>query len=402
MSEGLMPLLSTAEVAIAHEHIGHATRRGQNARIGINQIGASNDLEAIAGFLSAKSRCSLDTQRMYRKEARRFVAWLAIERNMSVSEATSEDLRLYEGFLANPQPAERWVGKRGRRSPSEKATWTPPFAGPLSPPSISSSMTILRAMFSFLTESGYLLGNPFVAFGTVAQVGVDEQGRIYRKDRDSKTRNSIEPEDKDDLLFAIELLPRETAKDVYNYHRLRWVMNLLLLTGLRRSEAAEGRMGDITKQRDGWFLRVIGKGRRERMVPMPPRLVSELMVYRQSLGMSAMPALREVCPLVVPQRKRGGNMGAQEIYRTVKRSIEHLEVLLTERGDFERAMSVKKISAHWLRHTFAKSVADSTTDIRSLQSIMGHKDINTTMNYAHQSAEQQMAAVVRAFEPKPK
>lgn len=387
------------ELMLPESHLSIAAHQGTNATGGPNQLDASNDLDAVAGFLKAKSRKSEATIRQYRKEVTRFIAWLAIERNLSVSGVTADVLHDYERFLSFPTPIERWVGPRGKgtkRLGSDE--WKPPFAGPLSPSSISSALTILRSMFSFLSETGYLRGNPFVAFGAVVQVAQDAQGRIYRVDALAPVHRVLDEADKLDVLRAIEMMPRRNERERFWYHRVRWVFNLLLMVGLRRSEAASAMMADITKLKEGYFLSVVGKGMKKRLVPLPDQIIEELKVYRASLNMLPMPLLGEETALVVPKRKTGGNMSPMEIYRAVNRGMEQLVRILVEAGDTDRAERVRGISTHWLRHTYATDLIDSGADLRVAQDNLGHGDLNTTRRYVGENRKQQMDAVKKAFD----
>ena len=98
----------------SHKLLGIAKQQGRNFCEDINQLNADNDLDAVRGFMKAKSRKSEATKRQYKKEISRFVAWLAIEQGMSISGVTADELRAYEAFLSNPLPADVWIGKKGK------------------------------------------------------------------------------------------------------------------------------------------------------------------------------------------------------------------------------------------------------------------------------------------------
>lgn len=374
-----------------------ARTQGPNATGTLNQMNAINDIEAVQAFLAAKSRKSLATKRQYHKEVSRFMAWLAIECRLSVSATTSDTLRAYERFLSYPTPAARWIGKAGRQKP-DATGWIPPFAGQLSPASIAQALTILRSMFSFLAETGYLRGNPFVAFGAIAQVTRDEHGRVFTTSGDNPVDRVLQEDEKDALRAAIELLPQETRRQQFHYNRMRWLLALLLMTGLRRAEAAAMLMTDIKRLRDGYFLSVIGKGSKIRLVPMPETLVEELKTYRRSLGMYDMPLPGEDTPLVAPLRKGGGNMTSMEIYRIVKNAITVLIDQYREHGAHIEAERLQRVSTHWLRHTYATDIVNSGADLRIAQDNLGHKDLNTTRRYVAENRGEQMAAVCKAFD----
>ncbi|MFX9877880.1 integrase, partial [Acinetobacter baumannii] len=79
--------------------------------------------------------------------------------NKPLSSLTHEDFLVYRRFLADPQPAERWVMAPGRKAGRRDPRWRP-CAGPLSEASIRQAMTVLNSLMSWLVEAGYLAGNP--------------------------------------------------------------------------------------------------------------------------------------------------------------------------------------------------------------------------------------------------
>lgn len=374
-----------------------ATQHGRNRNEEANQLDANDDIEAVKAFFKAKSRKSEATKRQYRKEISRFVAWLAIERQLSISGVTADALNAYEAFLSNPQPASMWISSQGKPNP-DNTGWRPPFKGPLSPASISLSLTVVRSMFSFMANAGYLRGNPFVAFGDISQVAQDEHGRLYTVDSKAPIERTIADDDKHTILAGIEAMPRETKAELFRYHRIRWVLNLLLLTGLRRNEAADAFMGDVVKRREGYFLNVIGKGRKRRQVPMPDALIDELKVYRASLGLSEMPMLGEETALVQPVRKTGGNLTGQEIYRAVKSGIDEAIKALSATIGEDQASALRKISTHWLRHTYGHDLVAGGADLVITQDNLGHNDLNTTRRYVTDNRKRQMEATQKAFQ----
>lgn len=95
----------------------------------------------------------LHTYRAYRKEAERLLLWATVERGKPLSSLDAGDAQAYQAFLADPQPRERWCGpvSAGRWS----SRWRP-LAGPLSAVSRGHAVRVLRAMFAFLHDHGYV------------------------------------------------------------------------------------------------------------------------------------------------------------------------------------------------------------------------------------------------------
>jgi site-specific recombinase XerD len=138
--------------------------------------------------------------------------------------------------------------------------------------------------------------------------------------------------------------------------------------GLRVSEVVRLRVSDIDAQRD--LLRVEqGKGRKDRYTLLGPRLLAELRHYWQ--------VHRPAQPWLFPQRRKAAPMDpttAQKIYYAAKR----------------RAGITKAGGIHALRHSFATHLLEAGTDLPTLQRLLGHDSITTTMRYIH--VTQQRAA----------
>jgi integrase/recombinase XerD len=139
--------------------------------------------------------------------------------------------------------------------------------------------------------------------------------------------------------------------------------------GLRVSEVVRLRVSDIDAQRD--MLRVEqGKGRKDRYTLLGPRLLAELRRYWQ--------VYRPAQPWLFPQRRKATPMDpatAQKIYYAAK----------------HRAGITKAGGIHALRHSFATPLLEAGTDLPTLQRLLGHDSITTTMRYVHVT-QQRIAA----------
>jgi len=139
--------------------------------------------------------------------------------------------------------------------------------------------------------------------------------------------------------------------------------------GLRVSEVVRLRVSDIDAQRD--MIRIEqGKGRKDRYTLLGPRLLAELRHYWQ--------VYRPVQPWLFPQRRKAAAMDpatAQKIYYAAKR----------------RAGITKVGGIHALRHSFATHLLEAGTDLPTLQRLLGHDSITTTLRYVHVT-QQRVAA----------
>src|SRR5215216_511647 len=87
---------------------------GRNRSSGKAQIGATDDRSAVLAWL-ARYVDSPATLASYRKEAERLMLWCVLERRAALSDLTHEDLLVYQRFLADPQPVQRWVMEPGQK-----------------------------------------------------------------------------------------------------------------------------------------------------------------------------------------------------------------------------------------------------------------------------------------------
>jgi integrase/recombinase XerC len=144
------------------------------------------------------------------------------------------------------------------------------------------------------------------------------------------------------------------------------ILELLYATGLRVSELVGLDVDDV--DRAGLTVRVLGKGRKERIVPFGGRAAHALDVY---LGRSA--ARRG--PLFT--NRRGGRLSARAVHGIVRRSAAASGI-------------ARRVSPHTLRHTFATHLLDAGADLRVIQELLGHSRLSTTQRYTHVGADQLM------------
>jgi integrase/recombinase XerD len=360
-------------------------RDGLNrSRAGHRQIDADTDQEAVLAWL-ARFADSPNTLANARREAERLLLWALSERNKPLSSLVHEDLLIYRGFLADPQPAERWVMPPGRKASRRDPRWRP-FAGPLSEASIRQSMVVLNSMLSWLVEAGYLAGNPLSLSRTRRKAPAPRVVRFLEGDLWEAVRQTI------------LALPQETPRQQAFYARARWLFSLMFLGGLRISEVVANSMGDFFMRSDPksgeqrWWLQATGKGNKERLIPATAELMVELMSYRRALGLSDLPLLSEPAPLVFPvawrRRTHPALAWPEPLTRSaIHRILKEIFALAAEqwrrdgRGEAQ-AGKLEAASAHWLRHTAGSSMSNQI-DLRYVRDTLGHASLSTTSIYVH-------------------
>lgn len=191
---------------------------------------------------------------------------------------------------------------------------------------------------------------------------------------------------------TIDAMPKETDREREHYLRTRWLFSLLYLCGLRISEVVGNTMGGFFCRRDKdgeerWWLEVVGKGDKTRIVPATNELMVELARYRREKGLSPFPIHAEDIPLLLPVGTQRRHMTRGAVHALVKQVFAETANRLRLRGaDFEPlAARVDAASAHWLRHTAGSHMANSNVDLRHVRDNLGHESITTTSGYLHSS-----------------
>jgi integrase/recombinase XerC len=162
---------------------------------------------------------------------------------------------------------------------------------------------------------------------------------------------------------ALELLRAPDASAGLLGFRDRAIFELMYACGLRVGEAVGLSWGDVDL-REGW-VRVLGKGSKERVVPFggPTRAVIE--EYRTALRTEQ---LERTAPVFV--NYRGARLTSRSVARLLARHLVRLGALT-------------EISPHGLRHSFATHLLAAGADLRTIQELLGHARLSTTQRYTH-------------------
>lgn len=287
---------------------------GRNRAVGKPaQIAATTDLQAIQAWL-ARFVDTKTTFSNYRKEAERLSLWAVFQLGKPISSLTHEDFLVYQRFLLDPQPREKWVAGGGKKHPRGDERWRP-FYGPLSVASQRQAMIILNVMFSWLVEAGYLAGNPL------------SLSRHRARRAKPRITRYLDPDLWQEVKAYIEGMPKDTDRERAHYYRVRWLFTLFYLGGLRISEVGENTMGSFFCRRDKdgeerWWLEVLGKGDKERLVPATNEMMVELARYRREMGLAPYPTPNEETPLALPIGKSREPLTRAALHSIVKKVFD--------------------------------------------------------------------------------
>jgi len=283
----------------------------------------------------------------------RFARHLAVERNLSphTCAAYVRDLNAFREFLAGQGGADAAALQRLdhlllRRYLAELHKHHQRS-------SLARKLSTLRTFFRYLRREGLLDANPAEGLATPKRnsylpktLSVDEAAALMERGHGTST-----------------LALRDRA-----------ILELLYSSGLRVSELT-GLNVEALDLREN-LVRVLGKGRKERIVPVGRKAHAALCAYLEARG-----AVGDDQPLFV--NHRGGRLTPRSVQR-------HLKVRLLKAG------LLKDISPHALRHSFATHLLDGGADLRAIQELLGHASLSTTQRYTQVSVDQLMAVYDKA------
>jgi integrase/recombinase XerC len=292
-------------------------------------------LKAFLQHLELNENASAHTVRAYESDLSQYLASVAEHHQKKVSELGLEDL--------DAASARAFLSDRSR-SGNSKA-------------SAARKLSAVRAFARYLRREGLIEGDPAAFVGTPrrehripAHLAVDEMSRLL------ETPDTSTP-----------LGRRDKA-----------ILELFYASGLRLSELVGLDVDDVNLS--GRVLRVMGKGRKERIVPFNPTAGKALRAWladREGL-LHARPEGRAYRrnkrdPLFL--NYQGGRLSTRSVDKLVRR---YVSACSTRFG----------ISPHALRHSFATHLLEAGADLRAIQELLGHARLSTTQRYTHVNAAQ--------------
>ncbi|MBX7149668.1 tyrosine recombinase XerC [bacterium] len=221
------------------------------------------------------------------------------------------------------------------------------------PTSIARKLSSLRTFFGYWVKKGALSQNPARA--------------IHSPKIPKKLPNFL---DIDEMLGVLN----KPSEENFRSKRDMAIMELLYSSGLRVSELVALDLESIDFS--GRLVRVLGKGKKERIVPIGEKAVSRLIEYlpfREEMLKSTQ--ANDVKPVFLNWRSE----------RLSVRSIQRLV-----RDIIQKSGIGKTVSPHVLRHTFATHLLNQGADLRSIQELLGHSSLSTTQKYTHLNLDQLM------------
>lgn len=292
-----------------------------------------DQLDIFLRYQRLERNASPNTLEAYRSDLEQFMAWLVGQFDDSASweSVTREEIR---GWMAEM---------------SEKG---------LSKSTMIRKTAALRSFYKYMVKRGHLPKNPTALMPSI------KKGRHLPP-------VVTEPEVKYMLDGVLDLDADDQVLE-------RAIVELLYGSGIRVSELTGIQLGDIDLHKQ--ILRVVGKGRKERIVPIGMKATEAVNRWLEARKRIAAESKGPVSSHLF-LTKRGGKPYREFIYRVVNYKM--------------REMEVGQKSPHTLRHTFATHMVDHGADIRVVKELLGHSSLATTQIYTHTSKEHVRKAYIK-------
>ena len=158
------------------------------------------------------------------------------------------------------------------------------------------------------------------------------------------------------------------------------ILITMLTTGLRKAELCGLNVGDIKTYRNQAVVDVIGKGNKFRRIQLHSEALVAIKDYLKSTGNGTDPGHSLFQTL--------GKHGPYEERRLTPKAVDCLI-----KSAVKKALISKRVHPHVIRHTFATTLLDNGTDLRTVQALMGHSHIRTTETYLHSSDDRKVEAI---------
>ena len=281
--------------------------------------GDANPVTAFLQYLAAERGASAHTLRSYASDLAELATFL---RSVKVSSVLAADARTLRAYLAS-------LHGRG-----------------LAKSSISRKLATVRSCYRFLARRELIEANP---------------ARQLVSPRLPRRLPSVLPKDE-----SKELLDAP-AEDTLAGRRDRALLELLYASGLRVAECCGLDLEDIDRRHG--TVRVMGKGSKERVVPVGEVALEALEAYLDRRGGGNGPLFRNV--------RGGGRLSTRSVQSIVRRRAR-------------MAGLARRVTPHTLRHTFATHLLGEGADLRLIQELLGHSRLSTTQRYTHVSPEHLM------------
>ena len=296
----------------------------------------------------------------------RFIAYLATEKRYSPRTVGEyrDDLKAFRDFV------ERTSGQAFEAAGADEndvRLWMVEMLDQgRSPRTVRRRLSALRSFYKYLLRQGLVKRD---VTQKVIAPKTDKPLPVFFRESEMQREQAIGERELDELMHSPD--KQASPKEIFCLTRDNLIISLLYQTGMRRAELIGLKDADIDL--DGMQIRVFGKRRKERVVPIGDGLADEIRDY-----MDVRRGFESTDNYFLTHIHRDGTtsgMSAAAVYMIVRTRMGEVSTL-------------KKHSPHVLRHTFATAMLNNGADIRTIQSLLSHASLEATQVYTHTTFEQ--------------
>ena len=335
-----------------------------------NLLGANSDSEVLGLFLNRSGSRSIETLRRYERETTRLTAFLYLEIGISYGDVRLKHLQSYLRFVQDLP--DHWLMSGLLPGQPERILFKSSVKLGKSTDQI---IDVLSSFFSFMEKSRYIRGNP-------ASLLVRSGEKIARGH--SVIRFFYDSQWKF-LLQCLDSMPRSNNEQCLQAERTRYLFSVGYALALRESELTNHSCKDIQPDDEGgYYLNVVGKGRKRRRVPINKTVQQKIIDYRDFSGCAGF--FGDDFPLAPKIRGKGGvikAMSTRALRFWWKNFMDFCQS--KSESESESGFNFQDLPFHTLRHTALTHLARKM-DIEDLAIFAGHDSINTTSQYYHAEA----------------
>ncbi|MDD5654583.1 MAG: site-specific tyrosine recombinase XerD [Candidatus Omnitrophica bacterium] len=288
-----------------------------------------------------------------------FLNYISVERGLARNTIISyqEDLNFYINYLAGHK-VEAISGST--RNDVMDFMMDQKERG-LSANSISRRLAAIKAFYRFLVRERILKTDP---------TSLMEAPKLWKKIPEVLSVDEVEQ-----MISRPDISNRQGMRD-------QAILEVMYATGMRASEVVNLKLNNLNLEIG--FARCIGKGDKERIIPLGKKAKSALETYLRK-SRPSFAKKKEADALFLS--RLGKKISRQGLWKIIKK--------------YARLAGIKKeIRPHILRHSFATHLLEHGADLRSVQEMLGHSDISTTQIYTHVNKDR-LKAIHKAFHPRP-
>ena len=344
----------------------------------------SDDARLLRIWLGSYAQRSPHTRRQAVRESRRLLAFLNHTKGLSrrqLADCSLDDANRFVAYLRSPFPLDPHV--LDLRQLKEQ-----PIDGPLAWSSVRLAVRVLHRMFEAM-RNVLVQGNPIIKINPLRLVNLPS-----KKSSPNYEGKALTAAEMDEVLAAIEVMPRDTKRELARYHRIRWVIAVLYRSWIRRSAFAALSMRDFERMSGHWRVKIRTKGGGDEYIVVTDHLINELITYRRSLGMTDLPAADDRRPVF---QALGGSvkpMTDQTVYNVV---TEFAELVADGVEDPVMSARIRAATPHTFRHTAITHALEAGIDPRYVQAQATHSSLTVTANYDHKDKAKMAGILSKVF-----